>query len=96
MPRPCKIRRNCRTAKHNCFKPAGVPMRKSEVIDMTLDELEALRLADVERLKHEEASEKLGISRPTFTRILASARMKTATAITQGKALMIEGGEVDV
>ena len=91
MPRPCKKRMNCRKAKHNCFKPAGVPMRKSEVIELALDELEALRLADVEGLKHEEASEKLEISRPTFTRILASARNKAATAITEGKALIIEG-----
>lgn len=85
-----------RGAKHRCFKPAGIPMRKNDVIEMALDELEALRLVDVEDLKHEPAAAKLQVSRPTLTRILASARKKTATAITEGKALIIEGGEVEI
>ncbi len=61
---------------------------------MTLDEFEALRLADLERLYHERAAEQMQVSRPTFSRIIDSARAKVADALVHGKALRIEGGPV--
>jgi predicted DNA-binding protein (UPF0251 family) len=59
------------------------------------DELEAIRLADVEGLYHDAAAERMNVSRPTFGRILANARRAVAIAISQGKALRIEGGVVE-
>ena len=61
---------------------------------MTLDELEAIKLADLEQLYQEEAAARMGVSRPTFGRIVASARRKAAEALVTGKALRIEGGTI--
>jgi uncharacterized protein len=61
-----------------------------EEVYLSLDELEALRLADYEGLYHEEAAEKMTISRQTFGRILGGARRKLAEALVEGKALRIE------
>lgn len=61
---------------------------------LTLDEAEAIRLADFEGLYQEEAAQRMGISRPTFGRILESAHRKIAEALISGKLLRIEGGPV--
>ncbi len=74
------------------FKPAGVPARELEEIFLEVDEFEAVRLADHEGLDQREACEIMGVSQPTFNRILGSARKKIATAIVQGCVLRIEGG----
>lgn len=76
------------------FKPAGTPMRLLEEISLTLDEFEALRLADLEGLYQEQAALKMGVSRPTFSRIVENARKKIADALVNGKALRIGGGPV--
>ncbi len=76
----------------NYFKPRGIPLYQLEEIVLTVDEFEAIRLADCEGLYHEEAAEKMGISRQTFGRVIESARKKVAQALTKGKALKIEGG----
>ena len=78
------------------FKPAGVPLCSLEETSMTLDEIEALRLADLDGLYQERAAKKMGISRPTFARIIETARRKVADALIHGKALRIEGGSVVV
>jgi predicted DNA-binding protein (UPF0251 family) len=80
--------------KVNLFKPAGIPARALEVVTLTLDELEALRLADLHALYQEEAAEQMKISRATFARIVEEARRKTADALIHGKALWVEGGTV--
>jgi len=77
------------------FKPQGIPLAELEELVLAEDELEAMRLADVEGLYHESAAEQMSVSRPTFGRILAQARRAVATAITQGKAIRIEGGQVE-
>ena len=74
------------------FKPAGVPARVLEQVDLTVDELEALRLTDVEQLSHEEAAGRLGVSRQTVGRVVDSAHRKVADALVNGKALAIGGG----
>jgi len=61
-----------------------------EEVGLSLDELEAIRLADYEGLYHEQAAEKMKISRPTFGRILGEARLKLAETLVEGKALRIE------
>ena len=61
---------------------------------MTLDEFEAVRLADLEGLYQEQAAEEMGVSRPTFSRIVESAHKKIADALVHGKVIRIEGGTV--
>ena len=90
MSRPKKER--CIRCKPNAlyFKPRGIPLIQLEEVGLSLDELEAIRLADYEGLYHEQAAEKMNISRPTFGRILGEARRKLAEVLVEGKALRIE------
>ncbi|MDD5748759.1 MAG: DUF134 domain-containing protein [Actinomycetota bacterium] len=74
------------------FKPRGVPLEKLDVINLRVEEVEALRLADIEDLYQEDAAKKMDVSRTTFQRILKEARGKVATALINGKALSVEGG----
>jgi uncharacterized protein len=74
------------------FKPAGIPLRELEEIRLSVEELEAIRLKDLEDLEQEQCAEKMNISRPSFVRIIDSARQKVAEALIQGKAIRIEGG----
>jgi uncharacterized protein len=78
------------------FKPIGIPVRLLDEVVMTLDEFEAIRLADLDGLYQESAAAQMGVSRPTFSRIAAEAHRKVADAIVHGKALRIEGGPVHV
>lgn len=75
-----------------CFKPLCKPLSKLEGVYLTLDEFEAIRLADLEGLKQVAAAKKLNISRPTFSRIVSSARGKIGDALVNIKAIKIEGG----
>jgi predicted DNA-binding protein (UPF0251 family) len=77
------------------FKPAGVPMRVLEEVALGLDELEAMRLADLENLSHEEVGAMMNVSRATAGRILAEARRKMAAALVRGWAIRVEGGTVE-
>jgi predicted DNA-binding protein (UPF0251 family) len=74
------------------FKPAGVPARLLEAVALSVEELEAIRLKDVEGLQQEECAERMRVSRPTFHRVLESARQKVADALINGKAVRVEGG----
>lgn len=78
------------------MKPAGIPVKDLEEVALGYDEAEALRLSDLLGLYHEAAARSMGISRPTFGRIIESARRKVADAILSGKALRIEGGTYTV
>ncbi|OPJ64209.1 DUF134 domain-containing protein [Clostridium oryzae] len=92
MPRPVKYRRVENLPEYTYFIPAG--RRKCEVEDIIIkvEELEAMRLKDIEGLKQEECAEKMHVSRQTFQNIIDSARKKIATAIIEGKAINITGG----
>lgn len=96
MPRPVNERRLCAAIEARVMKPAGIPSRELEEVLLGFDEAEALRLADLEGLYQEAAARRMGVSRPTFSRIIESARRKTADAILNGKALRIEGGEISI
>ncbi|AZV46487.1 DNA-binding protein [Nautilia sp. PV-1] len=86
MPR--RIRRRIRGNFNNiCFKPCGIPAHDLQTVTLTKDELEAIRLADLEGLYQEEAASKMEVSRPTFGRILSNARAKIADAIINGKSI---------
>ncbi len=90
MARPKKSRRICCNPEAYYFKPMGIPLCQLEEIPLSLDEVEALSLADCEGLYHEEAALRMKISRATFGRILRDARRKVAASIIQGKAIRIE------
>jgi predicted DNA-binding protein (UPF0251 family)/predicted Fe-Mo cluster-binding NifX family protein len=94
MSRPCCLRRIGAMPYAVYFKPAGIPVRALTEVVLTLDELEALRLADLNGLYQEQAAGEMNISRPTFARIVESARRKTADALIHGKALRVAGGTV--
>jgi predicted DNA-binding protein (UPF0251 family) len=63
---------------------------------LPVEGLEALRLVDVEALDQETAAGKMGISRPTFSRVLAEARKTVAKALVNGWAIRIEGGDYEL
>jgi predicted DNA-binding protein (UPF0251 family) len=84
-PRACKCR-----FMGKAFKPTGVPMTDVERITLSRDELEALKLCDLDDLTQEEAGERMGVSRGTVQRILANARKKVAKALSQGGAIVFE------
>ncbi len=94
MPRPKCLRRIRHVPGVTYFKPAGAPLLALEEIVVPLDEVEAIRLADFEGVYHEEAAGRMRISRPTFSRLLESARRKIADALLHGKAIRMEGGPV--
>jgi len=96
MPRPFKCRRVGFAPETVFFKPAGIPGHELEEVSLTLDELESLRLADLEGLYQEEAAVKMGVSRQTFGNVVAEARRKTADCLVNGKMLRIAGGTVKV
>ena len=72
------------------FKPQGIPLRMLEEIVLKADELEALKLYDLDGLAQIKAAEKMKVSQPTFARILDSANKKIAEALVKGKAIRIE------
>jgi predicted DNA-binding protein (UPF0251 family) len=74
------------------FKPAGVPLRETEVVEITIVELETIRLVDLEGLTQDQAAQKMGISRRTLWNDLMSARKKVAYALANGCAIQIGGG----
>jgi predicted DNA-binding protein (UPF0251 family) len=94
MPRPCRRRRVAGRPAVAIFKPIRIPLAELEEVVMTLDEFEAIRLADLDGCYQEQAAEAMRVSRPTFSRIVASAHRKIADALAHGKALRIEGGPV--
>jgi len=78
------------------FKPAGIPLRVLDEVRLSVEEAEAIRLKDLEGLEQEQGAEKMNISRPTFQRVLASARQKIADALLNSKAIRIEGGNFEI
>ncbi len=96
MVRPRHCRRVGSIPESNYFKPRGIPLSMLEEVILTVDEFEAIRLADLESLYQEQAAEKMNVSRQTFGRIIELAHKKVAEALVKGKALRIEGGEVEM
>jgi predicted DNA-binding protein (UPF0251 family) len=89
MGRPIQPRRVCCRYRGRGFKPIGEPMRELETVEIGVDELEALRLADLEGLYQEAAAEQMAVSRATFARVLARARLAVADALVNHKALLV-------
>ena len=96
MVRPQKNRIVSFSPDISYFKPQGVPLIDLEEIRLTVDEYEAIRLADLLDMSHEDAGRKMGVSRATFGRIIQRARKVVAEALINGKAIRIEGGSYKV
>lgn len=94
MPRPKCPRFIGELPNTTFYKPRGIPLSRLETIDLSYDELEAIRLADLEGYYHEQAAEKMRISRATFGRIIEAGHNKIADALVNGKAIKIEGGVI--
>jgi len=87
----CKKPRQCHCSfRGKAFKPTGIPMSEVERITLSRDELEAMKLCDLDDLTQEEAGDKMGVSRGTIQRILSGARKKVAKALAQGGAIIFE------
>ena len=95
-PRIKKLRKVLNPPVIKGFKPYGSDSGKQNpgLIYLLYEEYEAIRLSDYDMLNHHQASVMMGVSRPTFTRIYASALHKTAKAFVEGKQITIEGGKV--
>ena len=92
MSRPRKDRIVAQPPLFRSFKPAGKQRRKLAQVILSLDEYEAIRLADYEGLEHIKASAEMEISRSTFTRLVEKARHKITQFLIEGKELSITGG----
>lgn len=90
MPRPKRPRRLRFQPNIRYFKPVGVPLRTLEEVALLPDELEALKLHDVDNLDQTDAAKKMNISQPTFTRIIDKAYKKIAKALIYGQAIKLE------
>jgi predicted DNA-binding protein (UPF0251 family) len=93
MPRPRIYRQVENTFKVTRFKPQGVPARDLEETVIPVEGLEALRLADMLGMDQEEAAARMGVSRPTFSRVLTAARKAVARALVEGRVITVEGGD---
>lgn len=92
MPRPRKHRRLLHSPRPAIFKPVGVPLESLDRVVLLHEELEALRLSDLEGQYQVDAAKQMGISRSTFQRVITEARRKVALVLVRGAALQIEGG----
>jgi predicted DNA-binding protein (UPF0251 family) len=95
VPRPRKRRNLGRLPRPAIYKPAGIPLDGLNQVRLLQEELEALRLADLEALTQVEAAQQMGVSRSTFQRILSRAHRQVALALCEGNALQIVGVELE-
>jgi uncharacterized protein len=95
MVRPRKRRLLHRPPRPAIYKPAGVPLDGLRQILLLPEELEALRLADLENLSQAEAASQMGISRSTFQRILEHAHRQVTLALVEGQALHLQDSEIE-
>ena len=96
MARPVKLRCVDQLLSAGYFRPMGVPAGILQEVCLSFEELESIRLKDMEGLEQEECAQRMRISRPTFHRVLESARKKLADALINGKAIQIEGGNFEL
>ena len=89
MPRPRRCRRIQFSPEVTYFKPQGIPMGFLEIVDLTAEEVEALRLKNILDLDQVDAAKRMQTSQSTFQRILSSAYKKVSSAIIEGKSIRI-------
>jgi len=87
MPRRRRLRKIVAPPAFRGYKPYGVVKAHKEHVDLLYEEYEAIKLADFDLMNHQEASEKMGVSRATFARIYESARRKLARALVETREI---------
>ena len=87
MPRKIRLRKVVAPPRFKGYKPFGAPIINKDFIELLYEEYEAIKLADYDLLNHKEASELMGVSRPTFARIYENARRKIASAFVDVKEI---------
>ena len=92
MPRPMKWRKVCCLPESSKFGPLDLKVDDENVVRMTVDEYEAIRLIDLEGFTQEECAKQMDVARTTVQGIYAKARKKVAESLVNGKVLLIEGG----
>jgi predicted DNA-binding protein (UPF0251 family) len=95
MPRPVRNRKINNPPMMAGFRPFGMPLCDLEVVKFQYDEYESINLINYQGLSQDVAAEKMGISRPTFTRVYNRALKKIAKAFVECLAIEIEGGNVE-
>ena len=95
MPRPEKERTVRTKPDVRFFKPKGIPLKKLEAVELNFDELEALKLCYRDGFYQQDAAKFMNISRQTVGRILNKAMAKITTALVEGRAIAITGGNVE-
>jgi len=93
MARPKKIRYVNFEPNVRYFKPRAVPLIRLEEVELTIDELETIRLSEIMKLSQLDAAAEMNVHQSTFQRTLARAREKIADALVNGKAIKIKGGD---
>ena len=93
MARPRVFRKISKEPEIRCFKPETEDLESLEPIEITIDEFEAIRLKDYHDVQQKKSAEIMGVSQPTFHRILTSARKKISKALIEGNMILIVGGE---
>lgn len=78
---------------NHVFKPKSIPLSKLNKVQIGHDEMEALKLVDLEHMKQSDAANKMGISPATIQRVIESARQKITNALIEGEAIIIDGGD---
>jgi len=87
MPRKISLRKIVAPPSFNGYKPYGTAKKSNGEVELLYEEYEALKLSDYDLMKHDEAAELMGVSRPTFARIYESARRKIAKAFVETKSI---------
>ncbi len=96
MPRPVKRRFVCNLPNYDRYGPLNKHQVDHEIIVMSIEEYETIRLIDFEELDQEQCAENMGVARSTIQRIYNDARKKIAESVVNGKVLRIEGGNYTI
>jgi uncharacterized protein len=96
MVRPRKPRQLRAVTRPAIYKPAGIPLDTLRQVRLLAEELEALRLADLEGLSQAVAADRMGVSRSTFQRTLEHAHRQVALALVEGQALALEDSQIEM
>jgi predicted DNA-binding protein (UPF0251 family) len=93
MPRPRKRRHVCGLPERKLFGALDIPLSEDNMVLMSVEEYECIRLMDYEGLMQETCAEQMQVARTTVQRIYNDARKKLARALVEGKVIKIEGGD---
>lgn len=96
MARPTKRRKVCGMPRNQRFGPMGNPSREKEMINLSIDEYETIRLIDLEGYTQAECAEQMNVARTTVQGIYSNARKKIAESVVNGKILNIHGGNYKI